>query len=116
MSAGSMVLWEGGMWHAGGANTTADQERMDLFVSHQVSYLRPQEIQLLAIPPEVVKTMPKKLARLVGYHPFGVGVDGRDPLDVLADGKFINPDAKLARDWRNSNASHRDVTNPERKE
>ncbi len=116
MRAGSMALWEGGMWHAGGANTTADQERMGLFVSHQVSYLRPQEIQLLAIPPEVVKTMPKKLARLVGYHPFGVGVDGRDPLDVLADGNVINPDAKLARDWRDSNASHRDETNPKRKE
>lgn len=104
MNSGSMLLWDGGMWHAGGANTTADQERMGFFLSHQVSYLRPQEIQLLAIPPEVVKAMPKKLARLVGYHPFGVGVDGRDPFDVLADGNVINPGAQLAREWRNSNA------------
>ncbi len=100
MPSGSVVFWEGGMWHAGGANTTQDQERMGFFISHQVSYLRPQEIQLLAIPPDVVKTMPKKLQRLVGYHPFGLGVDGRDPIDVLRDGVVVNPEARSAEYWR----------------
>jgi ectoine hydroxylase-related dioxygenase (phytanoyl-CoA dioxygenase family) len=100
MKSGSLVLWEGGMWHGGGANVTLDQERMGFFISHQVSYLRPQEIQLLAIPPEVVRQMPRKLRRLVGYHPFGLGVDGRDPLDVLEDGIVINPDAHSADYWR----------------
>ena len=100
MKSGSMVLWEGGMWHGGGANVTRDQERMGFFISHQVSYLRPQEIQLLAIPPEVVRQMPRKLRRLLGYHPFGIGVDGRDPLDVLEDGIVVNPDAHPAEYWR----------------
>ncbi|MBT3427407.1 MAG: hypothetical protein HN432_12400 [Gammaproteobacteria bacterium] len=100
MKSGSLVLWEGGLWHGGGANVTRDQERMGVFLSHQVSYLRPQEIQLLAIPPEVVRQMPRKLQRLVGYHPFGLGVDGRDPLDVLEDGIVINPDAHSADYWR----------------
>ena len=100
MKSGSMVLWEGGMWHGGGANVTRDQERMGFFISQQVSYLRPQEIQLLAIPPEVVRQMPRKLRRLLGYHPFGIGVDGRDPLDVLEDGVVINPDAHPAEYWR----------------
>lgn len=104
MKSGSVVFWEGGMWHAGGANVTQDQERMGLFISHQVSYLRPQEIQLLSVPPEVVRSMPHKLQRLVGYHKFGLGVDGRDPLDVLADGAVVNPDAHLADYWR-GNAS-----------
>lgn len=102
MKSGSVVFWEGGMWHAGGANVTKDQERMGLFVSHQVSYLRPQEIQLLSVPPDVVRSMPHKLQRLVGYHKFGLGVDGRDPLDVLADGVVVNPDAQLADHWRES--------------
>lgn len=102
MKSGSMVLWDGAMWHAGGANTTADQERMGFFISHQVSYLRPQEIQLLALPQAVVRQMPRKLQRLVGYHPFGIGVDGRDPLDVLADGVVVNPQARLASEWRAS--------------
>ncbi len=73
---------------------------MGFFISHQVSYLRPQEIQLLAIPPDVAKTLPHKLKRLLGYHPFGLGVDGRDPLDVLADGDVVNPEARLADHWR----------------
>ena len=77
------------MWHAGGANVTTDQERMGLFISHQVSYLRPQEMQLLAIPPEVARHLPHKLQRLIGYHTFGLGVDGRDPLEVLADGIVV---------------------------
>ena len=100
MDPGSVVFWEGGMWHAGGANTTRDEERLGLFISHQVSYLRPQEMQSLAIPAEVVAAMPRKLQRLAGYHPFGIGVDGRDPLDVLADGNVVNPDARLADHWR----------------
>jgi len=100
MSSGSVVFWDGAMWHAGGANVTADQERMGFFISHQVSYLRPQEMQPLAIPAEVVRTMPQKLQRLVGYHTFGIGIDGRDPLDVLEDGIVVNPDAHPARYWR----------------
>ena len=100
MASGSAVFWEGGMWHAGGANTTTDQERMGFFISHGVSYLRPQEIQLLAIDPDVVRQMPHKLQRLIGYHPFGIGVDGRDPVDVLNDGIVVNPEAKRADEWR----------------
>ncbi|NKB98638.1 MAG: hypothetical protein GKR90_09140 [Pseudomonadales bacterium] len=99
MPSGSMLLWEGGMWHAGGANKSTD-ERMGLFISHQVSYLRPQEIQLLSVPQDVVREMPRKLKRLLGYHPFGIGVDGRDPLDVLDDEIVVNPDAHLADYWR----------------
>lgn len=100
MASGSALFWEGGMWHAGGANRTAESERMGFFISHQVSYLRPQEIQLLAVPPEAVREMPRKLKRLLGYHPFGIGVDGRDPLHVLEDGVRVNPDARLASEWR----------------
>ena len=95
-------MWEGAMWHAGGANTS-DEERMGLFISHQVSYLRPQEIQLLSVPQEMVRQMPRKLKRLLGYHPFGIGVDGRDPLDVLDDGIVVSPDAQSASHWRSQN-------------
>lgn len=102
MKSGSVVFWEGGMWHAGGANVTADEERMGFFTSHQVSYLRPQEMHSLAIPAEVVKEMPNKLKRLAGYHPFGIGVDGRDPVDVLDDGHVLNLDAHPAEHWRAS--------------
>ena len=79
---------------------TEDVERMGFFISHQISYLRPQEVQTLAIPREVVKAMPHKLQRLVGYHPFGIGIDGRDPIDVLDDDVVVNLDAHPADYWR----------------
>ena len=47
MSAGTMLAWAGSLWHGGGANTSVDRERLEFFMSHCVSYLRPQEIQLL---------------------------------------------------------------------
>ena len=104
LPSGSMLMWEGGMWHAGGANVS-DRERMGFFISHQVSYLRPQEIQLVSVPREVARQMPKKLQRLLGYHRFGLGVDGRDPIDVLNDGIVVNPAAKLASEWRGADGN-----------
>ena len=99
MKAGSMVVWAGAMWHAGGANVS-ERERMGLFVSHGVSYLRPQEPQLVSVPPEVARALPEKMQRLLGYHRFGLGVDGRDPVDVLNDGIVVHPEAHSAEYWR----------------
>ena len=99
MRAGTMLMWEGGLWHGGGANTSKNRERLGFFMSHNVAYLRPQEIQLLSVPREVAMQLPKLLQRLLGYHRFGLGVDGRDPIDVLKDGDVVNPSAKVAW-WR----------------
>ena len=99
MRAGTMLMWEGGLWHGGGANTSKDRERLGFFMSHNVAYLRPQEIQLLSVPREVAVQLPEMLQRLLGYHRFGLGVDGRDPIDVLKDGDVVNPSAKGAW-WR----------------
>ena len=98
MPSGSMVMWEGAMWHAGGANVTGNRERLGLFISHVVSYLAPQEPQLISIPRGVVREMPRKLQRLVGYQKFsGIGgeVDFRDPIDVLEDSQVVHPQAKI---------------------
>ena len=99
MKAGSILMWEGGLWHDGGANTSSDRERLGFFPSHVVAYLRPQEIQPVSVPRDVVRRMPKKLQRLCGYHRFGLGVDERDPIDVLYDGDVVNPTARLKSGW-----------------
>jgi ectoine hydroxylase-related dioxygenase (phytanoyl-CoA dioxygenase family) len=96
--AGTMVMWDGSMLHGGGANTSKDRERLGFFMSHVVFYLRPQEIQLVSVPREVAREMPRKLQRLLGYHRFGLGVDGRDPIDVLNDGIVVHESAKVG--WR----------------
>lgn len=100
MKSGSALFWEGGLWHGGGANETADEERMGFFISHLVSYMRPSDLQLVSVPREVARAMPRKLQRLLGYYPFGNGVDGRDPLDALHDDIVVHPDAQLADYWR----------------
>ena len=101
MRPGTLLMWEGGLWHGGGANSSQDRERMGFFMSHIVTHLRPQEIQLLAVPRDIAVKLPEKLQRLLGYHRFGLGVDGRHPLDVLKDGGVINPTAKPASEHRN---------------
>lgn len=100
IKSGSAIFWEGGLWHGGGANTTTDQERMGLFISHLVSYLRPSDLQLVSVPREVVRALPRKLQRLLGYYPFGNGVDGLDPLNTLHDGIVVHPEARPAQHWR----------------
>ena len=100
MRSGTMLMWEGGLWHGGGANVSKNRERMGFFMSHNVAYLRPQEIQLVSVPRQVARQLPEELLRLLGYHRFGLGVDGRDPIDVLRDGDVVNPTAKLAAKWR----------------
>ena len=102
MKSGSMLMWEGGMWHGGGANVSKDRERLGFFMSHVVAYLRPQEIQLVSVPRETAMRLPEQLQRLLGYHRFGLGVDGRDPIEVLRDGNYFNPHAKTVW-WRDSN-------------
>ena len=96
MRSGTMLMWEGGLWHGGGANNSKDRERLGFFMSHNVAYLRPQEIQLVSVPRDVARQLPRELLRLLGYHRFGLGVDGRDPIDVLHDGIVFHPTARLA--------------------
>lgn len=93
MKSGSMLMWAGATWHGGAANVS-QRERLGFFMSHVVSYLRPQEIQLVSVPREIARQLPKTLQRLLGYHRFGLGVDGRDPIDVLNDGDVVNPTAR----------------------
>lgn len=99
MKAGSILFWEGSMFHGGGANVSKDRQRLGFFISHVVNYLRPQEMNLLGIPRSEVQKMPKRLQRLCGYNLFSYGVGGqidfRDPLQVLRDGQVVNPKAEV---------------------
>jgi ectoine hydroxylase-related dioxygenase (phytanoyl-CoA dioxygenase family) len=93
MPAGSMLVYLGGLWHGGGANTTAEP-RPGVLIEFVVSWLRPQETQLLAVPPEVARTLPQRLQELLGYNvfpPFLGYVDGRHPRRTLASQQPTGP-------------------------
>ena len=86
MPAGSVLVYLGGLWHGGGANTT-DRPRPGLLLEYVVSWLRPQETHLVAVPSDTVRGLPERLQELLGYNvfpPFLGYVDGRHPRRVLA--------------------------------
>lgn len=87
MAKGSVLLYTGSVYHGGGANTTADAHRIGVNVGYSLGWLRQEENQFLACPPEVARTLPEGLLRLMGYQrgSFALGYvdDMRDPLDWL---------------------------------
>jgi ectoine hydroxylase-related dioxygenase (phytanoyl-CoA dioxygenase family) len=84
MEPGSVLVWDGSLFHGGGANAS-DGERIGVTVNYNASWLRQQENQYLAVPRETVLQMPEELRRLIGYELFGVlgVVDGVHPLKSL---------------------------------
>ena len=86
MRAGSVLLWTGGTWHGGGANATSDEIRRGIIILYCRAWLRQQENQYLAVPKDVVRTMPRIIQRLAGWWVVGASmgfVDGRSPLRLL---------------------------------
>ncbi len=85
MEPGSVLLWNGGLFHGGGANH-AQRPRLGLNVNYNCRWLRQQENQYLAIPKDVAATLSDEFLRLLGYDAhidiYGL-VDHRHPLSVL---------------------------------
>jgi len=81
MPAGSVNFYLGRLYHGGGANRT-DLPRLGVILEYVASWLRPQENHILAVPADVVATLPERLQELLGYNiypPFLGYVDGRHP-------------------------------------
>jgi len=85
MEPGSVLVWNGGLFHGGGANC-AQQPRLGLNVNYNCGWLRQQENQYLAIPKDVAAALSDEFLRLLGYDAhidiYGL-VDHRHPLSVL---------------------------------
>jgi ectoine hydroxylase-related dioxygenase (phytanoyl-CoA dioxygenase family) len=92
MPAGSVLIYFGGLLHAGGANRT-QKPRTGLVLSYCLGWLRQVENHYLAIPLELAKTFPKRLQRLIGYfvHEPNLGcVEGQDPMRLLTGDLVVN--------------------------
>lgn len=99
MPAGSVVLWLGSVMHGGGANNSA-LPRTGLSIGYSLGWLRQVENQYLANPPEVARTYPEDLQRLVGYqvHMPNLGCyEGQDPHVVLEGDEM--PDTLAFKDY-----------------
>jgi ectoine hydroxylase-related dioxygenase (phytanoyl-CoA dioxygenase family) len=84
MPAGSVMFYVGSLVHGGGANHT-DKPRLGVILEFVVSWLRPQENHVIAVPHDIAAQLPERLQELLGYnvHPPFLGyVDGRHPRRV----------------------------------
>lgn len=90
MPAGSVMVYLGSLFHAGGANRTG-RARLGVILEFCAGWLRPQENHVLAVPKEIVRDLPTRLQQLLGYSVLGLlgNVDGRTPLKYLDDRRTV---------------------------
>jgi ectoine hydroxylase-related dioxygenase (phytanoyl-CoA dioxygenase family) len=85
MPAGSALLFDAALWHRGGANRST-RTRLAISPQYCQPYLRPQESQLLIVPPDAARACSDRMRALLGYsiHPPFLGhVDGMHPLRLV---------------------------------
>jgi len=86
MKKGSVLLYTGKIYHGAGENKT-DKVRQALNITYAVGWVRQEENQYLATPPEVARTLSDDLLKLMGYQCgcFAMGYvrDFEDPLAYL---------------------------------
>jgi ectoine hydroxylase-related dioxygenase (phytanoyl-CoA dioxygenase family) len=86
MPAGSVMLFHGSLWHAGGANTTDDDVRLGVNVQYCPGFVRQQQNPYFGIPAEIAATFSDRLLGLLGYRLYkGImgHVDGASPGEVV---------------------------------
>ncbi|MBM4384673.1 MAG: phytanoyl-CoA dioxygenase family protein [Deltaproteobacteria bacterium] len=97
MPAGSAVIYLGSTIHGAGANSTASEWRPGLHISYVVGWLRTEENNYLAVPPEIARTLPRAAQEVLGYavHDAIASAGGylwmlglRDPVDLMQEGKL----------------------------
>lgn len=97
MSAGSAVIYLGSTIHGAGTNSTEREWRPGLHISYVLGWLRTEENNYLAVPPEVARTLPRAAQEVLGYavHDAIASAGGylgmvglRDPVDLLGEGKL----------------------------
>jgi ectoine hydroxylase-related dioxygenase (phytanoyl-CoA dioxygenase family) len=95
MNKGSVLLYTGSIWHGGGTNMST-VHRIGVNIGYSLAWLRQEENQYLACPPEIARTLPEGLLRLMGYQRGAVGLgyvdDMREPLDWLYDLPSVQTD------------------------
>ena len=88
MPAGSVLVFDGSIWHGGGANRTSER-RLGLAMNYCAGWIRQQENQQLGIPRELAQTFSPRLRKLVGYGLYKklLGhIDKCSPEDLLDGG------------------------------
>ena len=89
--AGSLMVFDGRLYHGTGANTSADRERAGLIAGYVQPFMRPLFCYPLVLNPEVMKDASPRVRELCGYGTVNMGLDqpwlyARDDVARLAIG------------------------------
>jgi ectoine hydroxylase-related dioxygenase (phytanoyl-CoA dioxygenase family) len=85
MPAGSAIVFDGSLWHRGGANRSGGT-RLAISPQYCQPWVRPQESQLLIVPPDAARRCSTRGRTMLGYsiHPPFIGnVNGMHPLRLV---------------------------------
>lgn len=85
MPRGSVLIWDGALWHGGGANSS-DHRRTGVAMNYCAGYIRQQENQQLGLPVDLVRSFSPRLQELVGWGVYRglIGhIEKRTPAQVL---------------------------------
>ncbi|MCU1464678.1 MAG: Mitomycin antibiotic biosynthesis protein [Actinomycetia bacterium] len=94
MPAGSAIIYLGSTFHGGGAHTGSEPRR-GVHLSYTLGWLRTEENNYLAVPPETAAGLPQQCQEVLGYAVHdaierGGGylgmLDMRDPIDLFREG------------------------------
>jgi ectoine hydroxylase-related dioxygenase (phytanoyl-CoA dioxygenase family) len=95
MSAGSVLVYHGSLWHGGAANQS-DGRRLGIIVNYCAGFLRQEECQLLAVSRDQAAAFPPRLQALVGYSTYR-GLLGH--VDQKSPQTLLDPDAPSDMVW-----------------
>ena len=89
MQPGTAVTVLGTTVHGAGANRSTDQRRRALVIQYCVGWIRATHANHLLYPPDIAKTLPEAVQRLLGYQleakHCGQLEQGVDPITLLRD-------------------------------
>ncbi len=107
MRRGSVLFYDGKVLHGGGANNSSTVRR-GVNITYAVGWVRQEENQYLACPPEVARQLDDDLLRLMGYQQgaFALGYVG-DQQDALAVLRGTDDKVKVVTEFVDSNDSFR---------
>ena len=99
MKAGSVLIFDGSLWHQAADNMTEDEWRLGLQVSYCAGWIRPFTNHFLSIPRELTAKFPDRLIELLGYNTFNgaIGTIGTPGTHRYANSAFRSPASVLGR-------------------
>ncbi|MCH2172501.1 phytanoyl-CoA dioxygenase family protein [Myxococcota bacterium] len=99
MKAGSVLVFDGSLWHQAADNVTEDEWRLGLQVSYCAGWIRPFTNHFLSIHRETAAKFPERLVELVGYSTFNgaIGTIGTPGTHRYANSAFRPPASALGR-------------------